>query len=868
MPLSSPIGQAGTQSAPTTPTPHVNARSSMSFGTRNGVIDLPIVGTKGSPKKFKGRAEDVLPFIQHYTRLCAKHGVTDVKEKLENITHYCSRHVREFLEGLDSYRKGDWDTFLKDFKEYYNADRDERRFRVRDLERFVAHCRARSSSMKTLDQWRKYDRGFIRIGGWLLEKGKITPDEHATYFWKGIPHKFRDRLENRLMGQYPSHDLAKPFTIERIERVAKALLQRNRFDKERMPSEDEIETDSDIFTDSDSDSDSDNSDDDDKDKKSSKKKSKKKKTKKSIRTSSKDSSDEEDSDDDIPSLRKSKNLKKVRFRSKTPKAEDGVEEMIEQLNKMSIDDPAYGTLYYRACLANPIVREIVPSPINGRKRSSSASRSGQDFEREAPPHFRNSRPPPSSANSGCYGCGGTGHAMYMCPKMKDLMDQGIVKRDEAGRYVMHDGTRIWRKGPDESIASAALKQAPGQAHLADMLHQGEMDYETFNEMYPVSAPTTHYIYAPQVETDDDEDSFNEAYPCLPAEDEHVMEEVMESSDSDAYTYAADRPVRSTRTARKEQFSGVWPPERRTEAKKADKDKAEKKAVPTPFKENVTPRPVAKKPSAPKPVPRFMDQQPIETRKPNFDANDSDIMMDDEMAADDLIPKSKLRPKFVKPGQGRSLEPAPKPSTMHNPKKVETDKEGPDRRQPRSSDLQAKTDTKSIIKKILHTPVTLPVGDILGTSKELAHQLQEILKPRSTPKNVALQVENDDLDENNFLGTMPGVYAASIIPKARGTLIKLVLEIDDVPVRAIIDTGSQLNIASQRTWQRFRARPKDITKNIKMNDANGGQGTLTVLCLTYLYAVGKFLHMQAFSLEKRLHLICCSDDLGKEGISSV
>ncbi|KAF7789824.1 hypothetical protein EIP86_000770, partial [Pleurotus ostreatoroseus] len=802
---------------------------------RNGAINLPIVGTKGAPKRFKGKAEDVVPFLQHYTRLCAKHGVTDAREKLENITHYCTRHVKEFLEGLDSYRNNDWTTFLKDFKKYYNADKDERRFRVQDLERYVALSRSQTA-MKTLDQWRKYDRGFIRIGGWLLEKRKITSDEHATYFWKGIPRKFRDRLENCLMGQHSTHDISKLFSIDKIERVAKALLQRNRFDKELMPSEDEIESDSDIFTDSDSSDSSDSeSSEDEKYRKSSKKSknARKKKSKKSFRYKTSDSSSDEDSDEDIPATRKSKDSKKVRFCKKGSKADEDVEEMIEQLNKMSIDDPSYGTLYYRACLANPLVRDIVPSPVTGRRRSGSMTRHSQDFEREPPPHFQRGRLTYSSG-SRCYGCGGSGHIMEFCPKIKDLLDKGIVKRDDAGRYVMQNSSRIWRRGPDEPLATAAMKQVPRQANMAEAeedmdMYWGELDEETFNEFYLIETPTAHYIYASQVETDEDEEAFNKAYPCLLVDSPYLMEAVKSSNDKEEYIYAVDRPVRSTRTARKDQFSGVWPPERRAEAKKADKAKAEKKLVPTPIKESTSSKPTVKPTSYQKLGPRFVDQKPYEPRRPAFDADDSDILMEDELASDEPSSKAKKRKDKEKPlksGQGRAIEPASKPKIVSQLKKMETDREGPDRRQPRSLDLQAKTDTNEVMKKILHAPVTLPVGEILGSSKELLHQLQEILKPRSASRNVALQIEDDELDVDNFLGTLLGVYAASTAPRSRGTLIKLVLEINDVPIKAIIDTGSQLNIASLKTWQRLRTRPKDVTKNIRMNDANGGQGILS------------------------------------------
>ena len=57
------------------------------------------------------------------------------------------------------------------------------------------------------------------------------------------------------------------------------------------------------------------------------------------------------------------------------------------------------------------------------------------------------------------------------------------------------------------------------------------------------------------------------------------------------------------------------------------------------------------------------------------------------------------------------------------------------------------------------------------------------------------------------------------------LIKLHMECDGIPVVAIIDTGSQLNIVSKAIWKTVIKRPMDIAKSLSMNDANGGEGIL-------------------------------------------
>ncbi|KAI0037678.1 hypothetical protein FA95DRAFT_1506695, partial [Auriscalpium vulgare] len=50
-------------------------------------------------------------------------------------------------------------------------------------------------------------------------------------------------------------------------------------------------------------------------------------------------------------------------------------------------------------------------------------------------------------------------------------------------------------------------------------------------------------------------------------------------------------------------------------------------------------------------------------------------------------------------------------------------------------------------------------------------------------------------------------------------------INDRPINAIIDTGSQVNIASIQTYHSAIKQPLDLHRSIAMNDANGGRGIL-------------------------------------------
>jgi hypothetical protein len=83
--------------------------------------------------------------------------------------------------------------------------------------------------------------GFMHIGGWLKSKGKISDEEHATYFWQGIPHTLQLQIKNWLLAQDPTCSLAQAWPVNKVEAVAEAMLQRDHFDRNLIDSDDEEE---------------------------------------------------------------------------------------------------------------------------------------------------------------------------------------------------------------------------------------------------------------------------------------------------------------------------------------------------------------------------------------------------------------------------------------------------------------------------------------------------------------------------------------------------------------------------------------------------------------------------------------------------
>lgn len=652
---------------PYTTAPQAQAQAFATMAQPRGVVDLPIVGTKGAPKKFKGNSGDVRPFLEHYERLCAKHGVTKPKEKIESITQYCAKHVREFLEGLSSYQSSDYDVFKKDFKEFYNADKDSRRFRVRDLEKYIVESR-KQSPMKDLHGWRKYARGFIRIGGWLESHQKITKEECAMYFWKGIPRRFRERLEHRLMSQSPTHDISKPFNIVDVEKVAKTLLQRDRFDHERLPSDSESDSSSDNeSTDSESNSSDSESDSDAnyKKKHKSNKKPKKPKKKKHVTFESDADSDSEksDSDDAKTTHHKTKKAQKAVASKQEAEKDKEVQELIDQLGKMSLQDPSYAKIYFKAIKLDPIVGHFARQPVLAYEQTR-APRSPRGFSRDDPPHM-NAGAGAGTGRMGdfpCYGCGESGHGVQACPRLLEMERQNIITRDARGRYRMANGDRIFRHTQNEPMTVAINRQQPTQANYVAYgmaTCDSDFDEDDFNEAYPVRAPQGNAI----LESMSSESEQDYGY---------------ESSESEAEVYPIAEPVRQTRLARKE-FEGVFVPGRKVHDKKIGRPDNATKGNKTPEEAPRRTKTTAR--------PNFLTPQvPVEVNKPKqIDVNDSDVFMEDNF----VQPKSKTE---LKRKADALLDPSrqegAKRSAAHAPKNDgnATEREMGDKRQPRVSDL--------------------------------------------------------------------------------------------------------------------------------------------------------------------------------------
>jgi len=469
------------------------------------VLDMPLPGTRQAPRRFNGDYRYVNDFIEHYERLLHRYNVTTPEDQCKSIRQYCSSKVRETIEGMNDYATPNWTQLKATILKFYDAERNEQRYTERDLISFIRI--SRDETIASVNKFRVYQRNFYRIAGWLHSKGKLTDVQVKQYFWRGLPKKLRHGLEARLLMTHPTHDMTKPFDISQIVTAVEQIFMRTRFDVD--DSDNEIDVD---WPESPSDSEDESGDDSDADfqrRPTAKTKSRSKPKPAQLEQASKEKSRKLVNADKSRTI-----LRELEKEGTEAKKQDEIESLIKQMGQMSLEDPNYGLLYYRAITMDPRVEKIVRPP---QFSNASSNRRNQPHQGTGPrPAFE------------CFGCGGKDHSMNACPALNELMNNGVIKRGPDGKYTMHNGSRIFRNFGETLVQAAQRIQS-------SIVPQQAANFVT---------TTTHDTAMSSSEEDD------------------IGEEV----------YAADRPTKSTREKRTE-LEGVFVPSKSTRTKGKEPDTA-------------------------------------------------------------------------------------------------------------------------------------------------------------------------------------------------------------------------------------------------------------------------------------------------------
>ena len=445
-----------------------NPVTNMSYNTHNPLLDMPPRGDRRAPKKFTGKYDEVAQFISKYKRLLDQYQVTSDADRCEGVLEYCSKSVREFIETSPHYTSGDWDKLEAHILKYYDAEKEEMKY---NLGKFLKFLSTQSKNyISNLESWKQYYRDYMSFAGHLNANQYIDQQQLHGYFWLGISESQREIFEDRLIARYPTHDTSNPWEIEQICSVAESHFKRGKYSDRllQFPTRFTPVDDSDYDSDSESESDQYDSDSDvDYDRRRRAKASRRRKHR----------------------SRKSGNKSKKQIetqqieenRSRTIVApQEEIEGIISKLNAMSIQDPTYGQLYYKAIKSDPsglVAQCISRKPLQENSSPSPSAfttttvppPSRQYPSTTRPPTFSNQstrRPPPTTYPNSvplrnvrpnnappprapfqsihCFGCNGWGHLMGDCPDLAEMVKNGNAYIDGSKKYMFCDGWRLFR----------------------------------------------------------------------------------------------------------------------------------------------------------------------------------------------------------------------------------------------------------------------------------------------------------------------------------------------------------------------------------------------------------------------------------------
>ncbi|KAJ7772524.1 hypothetical protein DFH07DRAFT_733676, partial [Mycena maculata] len=411
------------------------------FPTPNNYIrtvrDMPLRGGKNAPPTFRGKYSEVDQFILHYEKLLFQNNVTDHGERCESILQYCSRKVQEFVKA-STPNPPNWPALKDAILKYYDSERAQSTYRPSDVVNFAAKYRRKSCT--TLTQWKRYYIKYISTAGRLHTTGKLAALDYKGYFWFGIPPTLQQILETILLARHSDHDMSTPYEISEVCAAAESYFKRDKFSMmligaDRFGIESMDET-------SDDDSSEEESSEDESDRERRKRQKKKKLLKRKKRSTSTEALTDTKYD----------NIKK------DVKSEE-VEGMIRQLNSMSLDDPSYGAIYFKVLSMDTTgiaVKCITRTPRTAASPATYPNsvplNGGAAYSR--PPASQTYPRPDTPRSDSCYGCHDKEHRISDCPKLRELIQNGVIKRDEATRRLTWpDGTPI-RRFRDESFVSA------------------------------------------------------------------------------------------------------------------------------------------------------------------------------------------------------------------------------------------------------------------------------------------------------------------------------------------------------------------------------------------------------------------------------
>ena len=128
------------------------------------------------------------------------------------------------------------------------------------------------------------------------------------------------------------------------------------------------------------------------------------------------------------------------------KQQDEIEMLIKHLNSMSLNDPSYSLIYYKAIKMDLDVAKVVRMPIT---RPASNGTSGSILRQSALSNPNSDR----KDSLICYKYGKSGYEISNCQVITDFVEKRIIQRDKLGCLVIKNRIHIlYLNGEPFSVA--------------------------------------------------------------------------------------------------------------------------------------------------------------------------------------------------------------------------------------------------------------------------------------------------------------------------------------------------------------------------------------------------------------------------------
>ncbi|KIM21641.1 hypothetical protein M408DRAFT_47387, partial [Serendipita vermifera MAFF 305830] len=147
---------------------------------------MPIVGTPGAPLMFTGtNGRALLSFFATLEKCFRAAGIHTGAEKVVLVPDYVQDRLREWVEGLGGYKKGDYEQLKTEIYSRFGNPQNQPRYRREDL--FAVIEEQQAKPLKTVEELYLCAVHFEAIANPLLEAGKVTDVEVNRAYFRTLP---------------------------------------------------------------------------------------------------------------------------------------------------------------------------------------------------------------------------------------------------------------------------------------------------------------------------------------------------------------------------------------------------------------------------------------------------------------------------------------------------------------------------------------------------------------------------------------------------------------------------------------------------------------------------------------------------------